>query len=204
MGQSGSGINRSAKDNVIEKKVTLRFNFTGVIDGFDQNISFGAEYRFGGNWSAGIDFAYIFRSVYLSQNKSASGYIVRPFVRFYPDKQRTQFLEAQLHYKFISYKITDWLGRDVSNGVPAYEEYTTFDYRKRVYGINIIAGTQENLTRDKKLKMELYIGLGYRYKKQGPVEGTYSRQRNSVSGFYGPEYSTFVLPLGASLIYDLK
>ncbi len=186
------------------ERLTLRFNFLGLIDDFDQNISIGVEYRFNEHWSTGGDVAYIFHSIYLSQSKTVRGYIIRPFIRYYPDKKRTGFFEAQMHYKFVSYGITDWIDRDIINGVASYQEYTSFHYNKNVYGINIIAGTKENLSQDKKLKIELFMGVGYRHKKQGADEGSYLRQRGNNISIYNPKYSTLVLPMGASLVYDIK
>ncbi|MEO6639071.1 MAG: DUF3575 domain-containing protein [Ginsengibacter sp.] len=183
---------------------TGRLNFTGIVDVFDENISIGGEYRLKDHWSIGTDVAYVYNSLYLSQSKTVRGYIVRPFIRYYPDQHRTGFFEAQLNYKYVAYHITDWIDRGGANGMPAYQEYTTFRYNKRVYGINIIAGTKENLSRNKRLKIELYLGIGYRYKKQDADIGTYLRQRGNNLSIYRPEYSTLVLPLGASLIYDFK
>lgn len=185
-------------------KITARFNFFGLVDVFDENISVGGEYRFNDHWSAGTDVAYIYSSIYLSQSKKTRGYTIRPFLRYYPDEKRTGFFEAQLHYKSVAYHLTDWIDRDVVNGVPGYQEYTSFHYNKKVYGINIIAGTKENLSRNKKLKIVLYLGVGYRYKTQGSDIGSYLRQRGNNISIYNPEYSTLVLPMGASLVYLIK
>ncbi|MDQ6904099.1 MAG: DUF3575 domain-containing protein [Bacteroidota bacterium] len=196
-------VRSSLKNNLNQKELTGRFNILGLTDIFDENISLGVEYTFHEHWSTGTDAAYIFDSYYLSQKKGTSGFMVRPFIRFYPDKKRIGFYEAELQYKFAAYRITDWLGRDATNGVPAYEEYTTFSYKKRVYGINIKAGRKEDLSRDKKFKMELYIGLGFRYKTQGVDNGTYVRRGNFIN-FYNPEYSTITVPLGVRFLYDFN
>ena len=185
-------------------KITARFSFFGLTDVFDENISVGGECRYNNHWSAGTDVAYIYNSIYLSQSKKIRGYIVRPFIRYYPDEKRNSFFEAQLHYKSVAYHLTDWIDRDVVNGVPGYQEYTSFNYNKKVYGINIIAGTKENLSRNKKLNIELYLGVGYRYKNQGADIGSYLRQRGNNISIYKPEYSTLVLPMGASLVYLIK
>lgn len=185
-------------------KITARFNFFGITDIFDENISIGGEYRYNDHWSAGTDVAYIYNSIYLSQSKKIRGYIIRPFLRYYPDEKRNSFFEAQLHYKSVAYYLTDWIDKDVVNGVPGYQEYTSFHYNKKVYGINIIAGKKANLSRNKKLKLELYIGVGYRYKTQGSDIGSYLRQRGNNISIYNPEYSTLALPMGASLVYAIK
>ncbi len=203
-GQSNNGIYRSVEEIFPDKKITGRFNFTGLLDVFDENISLGIEYRFKSLWSAGSDVAYIFRSDYLSESNTAGGIILRPFFRYYFNTRGRIFLEAQVHYKYAVYKLTDWVGRDVSNGIPAYEEYTTFRYHKRALGLNINFGDNVNLTRDEKLRLEPYIGLGVRFKKQGVDNGVYARERRLLASIYEPKYSTVVLPLGMRLVYDFK
>ena len=203
-GQSDNGMEQSVKDYFSVKKIIGRFNFTGLLDGFDQNISIGVEYRFNTQWSTGSDAAYIFRSVYLSESKNVNGVILRPFIRYYLSKNGSGFVEAEIHYKYVTYQLTDWIGREVTNGVPAYEEYTTLIFHKRAFGLNIKVGDNVNLTRDKKFRLEPYIGLGIRFKKQGVDNGVYGRNRRSFGAIYDPEYSTIVLPLGMRLVYDIK
>lgn len=172
------------------------------MDGLDQNISVGGEYRFAEEWSAGSDLAYIFYSEYLVESKSSKGLILRPFIRYYPENERNGFFEAGLHYKHVSYKITDWVGKDVINGQPSYEEYETFHYIKNAYEFNLKAGTAANLSRNKKFRIEFYAGLGIRFKNQGADNGSYSRSRNLFSSIYRPRYSTVVVPIGIRLVYD--
>jgi len=188
----------------LQKGITARFNFTGLLDGFDQNISIGGEYRFADHWSAGSDVAYIFASGYLGESKSSHGLILRPFIRYYPENGRYGFFEAGLHYKYVSYKITDWIEKDVVNGVPSYQEYSTFHYLKNVYEINLKAGTAANLSRNKKFRIEFYGGLGVRFKTQKSDNGSYSRTRGWLGSLYNPRYSTLVIPIGMRLVYDLK
>ncbi len=186
------------------KKIVARFNFTGIGDPYDENASVGGEYKFAPNWSAGSDVAYIFNSVYVKDAKKTRGYIVRPFIRFYPDTWRNGFLEVQFHYKYASYQLADWMGRDVTNGVPAYEEYTTFQYKKKAWGFHLNAGSSTKITPDNKLRLEFYIGLGIRYKKQYTDNGIFTPKNVTFSGLYNPHYTTVVLPIGLRLVYDLK
>ncbi len=195
---------QSLKSNFSENKITGRFNALGILDLLDANISLGAECRFNEHWSTGSDAAYIFSSDYLSESKVANGFIVRPFIRYYPKKNRYDFFEAELHYKFVAYQITDWLGKDAVNGVPAYEVFTTFNYKKKVYGLSIKAGSQENLSKDKRLRFEFYIGLGYRYKEQGAGDDIYDRRNGTLLHVYDPTYSSISIPLGIRFLYDIK
>lgn len=185
-------------------KIVGRFNFTGLADPYDENASIGAEYKFAPRWSAGSDVAYIFNSQYISNAKKSNGFIVRPFVRFYPNITRRGFLEVQVHYKYASYQVTDWLGKDVIEGIPAYEQYTTFQYIKKACDFHLIAGSSTNLTPDKKLRLEFYIGLGVRYKKQYVDNGFYTPKKGAFLELYNPQRTTAVLPMGMRLVYDLK
>jgi hypothetical protein len=198
-----SGTSQKVDNNLQGKTITARFNFLGIMDYYDVNFSIGAEYGLKPNWSIGSDLAYVYQSAYLYESKNSKGFIFRPFIRFYPGKDKRGFLEAELHYKYVSYKLTDWIARDVTNGVPAYEEYTTFHFRKNVFGVSIKTGTQANLSRNKKFRLELYIGLGIRFKNQGADVGTYIRGRGFFFDLYQPHYSAVVVPSGARFLYDI-
>jgi hypothetical protein len=188
----------------LEKGLTARFNFIGLLDAYDENFSVGGEYRFAEHWSAGSDVAYIFTSEYLSQSKSSHGVIIRPFIRFYPENGRNGFFEMGLHYKHVDYRITDWIGKNIVNGIPTYEKYETFSFIKNAYEVNFKAGTAANLSRNKKWRLEFYGGLGVRFKKQHSQNGSYTRHRNLFTSIYGPGYSTIVIPMGMRLVHDLK
>ncbi|MEP6628415.1 MAG: hypothetical protein ABJA32_10545, partial [Ginsengibacter sp.] len=58
-----------------DKGLTARFNYTGLIDPFDQNLSFGGEYKLNGHWATGLDLAWVLTSAYLSESKHANGLI---------------------------------------------------------------------------------------------------------------------------------
>jgi hypothetical protein len=186
------------------EKLYVRFNFLGLLDLSDENLSIGMEYRFRPKWSTGSDIAWIFNSSYLStQSNSANGFMVRPFIRYYPSKNKNRFFEAELYYKFVSYKIQDWLGHDPVNGIPSYEEFTTFHYNKNVLDIHIKRGTQLSLTKDHRLRMEFIYGLGLRWKWQRVKNGIYN-----LSGYlgtiYDPEVKTLVIPATIRLLYKIK
>jgi hypothetical protein len=188
----------------VQKALIARFNFTGLLDAYDENITIGAEYRFSEHWSTGSDVAYIFNSAYLSESHSSSGFIVRPFIRYYPENGRYGFFEAGFHYKHVSYKINDWIGKDVVNGQPAYEEYSAFHFIKNVYDFNLKAGTATDLSRNKKLRLEFYGGVGIRFKNQHSKEGSYTRTRGLLASLYNPHYSTLVVPMGMRIVYEIK
>lgn len=186
------------------KKITGRFNVLGMLDPYDENFSIGAEYKFSPHWSSGADVAYIFNSAYLSDSKHCQGFILRPFIRFYPNTSRRGYFEVELYYKHVAYQLTDWLGKDVVDVIPSYEEYTTFHFIKNAYGVNIKAGSSTNLTKDRRFRLEYYLGLGIRFKKQHADNGSYSPDKETLIGLYRPNYATTVLPVGIRLVYDLK
>lgn len=186
-----------------EPHYTLRLNFLGILDEFDRNASLGATYTTGDWWSAGLDAAYIFDSKYLSQSHKVRGFILRPLARAYFHDDKSGFFETNFHLKRVHYHITDWLGKDVVNGSPSYEEYTNFKYRKTVMGLDVKVGRRFDLTDDERLHLELFIGLGYRYKKQGAVGGSYLRERDGFFSLVDSDYSYPSFPLGMRFTWKL-
>jgi len=189
----------------LPEKLYVRLNFLGLLDGLDQNFSTGLEYKFAPRWSTGSDLAWIFNSQYFAATQSIRGIIFRPFIRYYVHKQKRErsFVEAELHYKFVSYKIQDWLGRNPVNGVPSYEEYTTFHYNKNVFDFHLKAGNQAYLSRNDQLRMEFNYGVGVRWKWQGVKNGVYNRT-GSLGNLFDPQVFTGVLSLSVRLVYAIK
>lgn len=191
-------------------KAAIRFNFTGLIDPVDNNISLGGELPFHPNWSVTTDLAYIEHSAYFTNIRRVSGYMVKPAIRFYPfSLHHNGFFEAVLFYKQASYHLRDYLGKDCSNGVPAYEQYQDFTYRKRVAGLNLQMGLQTALSRNKRLRFEAWLGLGLRIRQQD-VTGVENACYNvdpgrfgNVNGSSGTSVLTS-LPAGMRLVYCIK
>lgn len=143
---------------------SVRFNFTGLADPYDGNISIGAEYAVGSRLSVIADFAYIFYARFPSEILSASGVLIRPVIRYYMSNSPIIFFEAAPFYKHAGYKMEDWVGKDCINGIPAYKQYQKYIFRRRVLGLNLQAGIQAVLSKDKALRLEFYTGLGIRIK----------------------------------------
>lgn len=108
----------------------MRFNFLGIADVLDENFSIGLEHRFHPKWAIGTEVGWIFYSRYIPRCQKATGFLTRPFIRYYPNENDAGFFEVELHYKYASYKVQDWLGRIPIRNFPTYEEYTTFHYHK--------------------------------------------------------------------------
>ncbi len=187
-----------------QKNIIVRVNFAGLLDFYDQNISLGAEYPFNPQWSAGIDAGYIFQSEYIRENTGVKGMILRPFIRYYFKEKRTGFLEANLHYKNVVYKVKDWIGRDITNGIPAYEELSIFDFNKNVYGINVVIGNKWNLDKkNNRIKLEPYAGLGARIRRQKSGNGSFAFNNNWFSPDFEPKFSYLAILMGMRLTFKL-
>lgn len=199
-----------AQSAVPPYKAAVRFNFTGLIDPVDNNISLGGELPFHPNWSVITDLAYIEHSSYFSTIKQTSGYIIKPAIRYYPSSLRhTGFFEAVLFYKQANYHLRDWLGKDCVNGIPVYEQYQDFVYRKRVAGIQLQTGLQTALSRNKLLQFEAWLGLGIRLRQQDVINQENTCYNGSSAGFgdINGSSGTSVLssfPAGMRLVYRIR
>lgn len=159
---------KDKSNEVKEKDIFLRWNVSSLLDLLEPNVSIGAEYRIKENFSVSLDAGYLFYSQFYSSvdNQNATGFIVRPAVRYYPDSKRRFFIEGEFHFKQVTYQLTDWLQRDLSsNGVPSYQEYTDFKLRKQVFGFNAKLGYVLPLSKDNKIWLEPYWGIGIKLKK---------------------------------------
>jgi len=193
--------------------VYLRFNWLGLMDMQDFNVSIGGEKRLNKRWSATMDAGYIFGSLYYGKTNRTTGIILRPGVRLYLVKHTNLYYELQFHYKGVRYNVIDWLDKDLVNNVPAYEEHKTFQVRRRVYGGHILFGGRMLSFRNTRLSMEAYFGLGFRYKEEwlpreepnsGYMTGPNMLIRQSL---FATRKSTQVLPslpFGFRFVYAIR
>ncbi|RYF86911.1 MAG: DUF3575 domain-containing protein [Chitinophagaceae bacterium] len=149
-------------DSLSATTAFARLNPLGLVDISDMNLSVGAEKRFSNRSSVALDVAYIFFSQRFHDRGRTSGVMLRPAYRFFPGKKYF-FLETELQYKLVTHRYTDWVGKDVENGVASYEEYMNFRLRKQVLGVHLKAGRQFNLS--DKLWLEIYLGVGVHFRK---------------------------------------
>lgn len=193
-------------------KIYLRFSPIGLIDFLDGNFTVGGEYRFNNNWSVTMDAGFIFYSQYVRSNRTA-GLLLRPGIRKYAGKKKDYFFDLQFHYKGVMYHVNDWIERDVVDGVSGYEQLTTFKYRKQVFGVQLMSGGKEFLTRDHRLFLEVAAGFGLHYKVIGPYHEPNSRYEdpfalvvNSRENLSTPPSRTIVpsLPVTVRLVYKLR
>ena len=173
----------------------------------DHTLLLTGEYRFNRKFALVTDVGYIFASDYISETKATWGFNIRPSLRMYYGKRNKGYLQAQAFYKMATYTLRDWVGKDCVNGVPAYEEEMDFDYRKRVVGFNVIAGSLLPIARNGKWFIDLYGGLGFRHKTHQMVNNgnvCYNLNNGSFFDLYGDEMTTISLPMGARLTYVLQ
>lgn len=173
----------------------------------DHTLLLTGEYRFNSKLALVTDVGYIFASDYISETKRTWGFNIRPSLRMYHGKRNKGYLQAQAFYKMATYTLHDWVGKDCVNGVPAYEQEMDFDYRKKVVGFNIIAGTLLPLSRDNKWFIDLYGGLGFRHKTHRMVNeanGCYNLNSGSFLDLYNDEMTTLSLPMGVRITYVLQ
>ena len=202
------------KKNTYEKKagtIQLRFYPLGLANILDMNVTAGADVFFAKNNAISIDAGYVFASAYEGGGlRGASGFIFRPGYKFYWASKSNWFGELSFIYKNIKYAGQEsWVGRQVVNGVPAYEEFMRYTVRKEVYGIHAKMGFNFNISRRKRgnLSMEPYWGIGAQYRKYNADLAPGDVLRNGdTNGFlfeYGNRW-TVAMPVGLRLMYRIR
>lgn len=203
------GLSAQKKKGVMryEDKLSIRVSPLGLIDVFDGNLTAGIIYSLNNRWSLSTDLSCIFYSAYLNDNMGSSGYIVKPSVRYYVSDTRKFFFESSVWYKRSTYKLTDWLDMDCVNGVPAFRELKDFRFRKRVLGWNVQGGFQKGLMKNNKLRMEIYAGLGIRFKWQDIKDepsACYDPNSFFINEIYSPYNVGVSIPHGMRLVYVIE
>lgn len=191
----------------------VRFNFPGVVDPLETNLSGGLEYKKTEQLSYTADLGYVYFSSIMGDVKRTNGLIFRTAIRYYSKNTPQLFGELELHNKLVYYRMHDWLGINAVNGVPSYEEFKYFNYAKYVGGVNIKTGYQGRLSKDKRWWMEVYMGFGVKYRNyylSGQPGGTVYNSVNNNGFFWGNNRAAggggMVLPnlsLGMRLLYRL-
>jgi hypothetical protein len=182
----------------------LRCSPLGFIDLYDGNINLGGEYRLNNTWAATLDAGAILYSTYFISDRT-SGFLFRPGIRFYPKGDKDFFIDMQLHYKNVTYRIKDWLQKDVVANVASYEEYKVFRFKKQVMGVHVMAGFRDYFGDSRRFYLEGYVGLGLHYKDEGLHNEPNSkydfglRVRRNTGKYLVP-----ALPAGVRLVYLLR
>jgi hypothetical protein len=191
-------------DTLTTGSTLLRFNIINLVDVSEPNISFGAERRISGRLSLALDAGYIVHSQRFHDIGRSSGFIIRPAVRYFPEKSRI-FLEAEVHYKQHTHHIHDWIGRDVVAGVPAYQEYKEFRLRKQVIGPHFKFGTL--IPVNNRFWFEFYVGVGIHFRKYsvvGEKNVVYTFNQDLQTVTTGDSKTLVAVPVGWRILYRLR
>jgi hypothetical protein len=130
----------------------------------------GVEKKLKSNFSIGADAGYIFRTNYVinttnsSTSHQAKGFVVRPALRYYVSDRNRFYWEGALTYQFIDEKYEEFLGVNCVNGVPAYFKLTNFSMLRTTADASARFGGCFNLFKSKKLFLEMFAGVGARYR----------------------------------------
>lgn len=155
----------------------------------DGGISLALENRYTKEWSVLIEGTWIFIDEKGDYNlrgqytPKAKGFRIRPEIRYYmPGRGHKYklFFAQEISYKRVSY-LEEWIqkvGENTSGGTYDYEKMTAYDKVKTIVGTSGKMGLQFFFDPRHKYMMELYVGLGIKYRKvkfkgDGPSYGSY-------------------------------
>lgn len=202
-GKGQQPVKRALKADTV--KLYLRFNPLGPLDFFDGNLTFGGEYRFNDSWAATLDAGAILYSAYFDKTRLTAGVLFRPGIRAYPTRYKDLFVDFQFHYKDVTYRIHDWLEKDVVGNAASYEERKLFRYKKQVMGGRIMIGIRNYFTQNARFFIEVYAGIGIHYKVEGlhnEPNSRYERRFRILSD--NGRYTVPAIPLGVRIIYRIR
>ncbi len=188
-------------------KTAVSFNPT-VLAATDNMVMIGGEHRLKKRFALVLDAGYIFDSYLSFQEviKTTTGFTVRPGVRLYNGRDKRGYLELNVFYKQVNYKLYDWLGKDCVNGIETYEQLQKFTYRKKTVSFNFLTGRQFRLSN--KLLLDLYGGLGVKIRNQGPAESSSCYRENERRSLLGNRFARHDVlasfPFGVKLLLPVK
>lgn len=176
----------------------------------DYTILPGIEFKIKPKLLLTGEAGYIFASDYLRNEnggeRKASGFIIRPALKFFMNDRSRTYLQPQFFYKQVTHRVYDWLGKEMVDNVASYEQLQNFKYRRKIVGVNVILGTVMPLGLRNSF-VDLYIGLGVRKKTVKVVgEPTSSYQRIPIIGNSDNANEGIFpsLPAGIRFIYAFK
>jgi hypothetical protein len=181
-----------SKPKINPSQWVYRWQPLGLIDPFDMNLTLGVEYAYHPKRSLTFDAGYIFASQYGSGSDGnginpARGVLLRGGHRFYLGPRKGSFLDTDLQYKGVRYRNeAQWIWRGVVNGIPAYEEWRSFDSKKKVWIAAVKFGVPIDFGRRSPLGVEFWVGFGVRnrtFSPDLPADASLSNQRNFIFNF---------------------
>ncbi|MEO6916780.1 MAG: hypothetical protein ABI151_15065 [Chitinophagaceae bacterium] len=186
--------------------LSVRVNLFGPLDILDGNFTGGIEYGISPRLSLTGDLGAIVYSAYLNNNSRALGYLFKPGLKYYFTEKRRGYVEGNIFYKRVGYKVDGWLSRGNINGVPSYEENRIFIYRKRVAGLQFLAGYKARLNKKSTVWLDSYGGLSVRMKWQDIKDLPDAVYRRDNIFFDGLRENYSIYPgfqMGLRLVFDL-
>lgn len=191
--------------SVFKYNTAVSFN-PSLLMGPDYTAMFGMEHRLKNNLALVMDAGYVFSSSYFNGSilKSAGGFNLRPGIRIYTKEEKRFYLQLQVFYKRVDYKIYDFLGKSCVNEIPTYEQLQNFTYRKNTFSFNPVVGSLFRIS--DKVLLEIYAGLGAKIKNQRTTEEAtcYRNNQSNFLNLYRPHSVAANLPLGIKIIFPLK
>ncbi len=177
-----------------------------MLIGPDFTLAGGYEFRVKPSAVISLEAGYIMGSGHFDNgtdnSRSATGFIVRPSVKYFVNTRKNFYLQPQLFYKMVNHKMNDWLGKNCVDDVPTYEERQDFTYRRQAYGFNLIGGVL--LPTRSRLMFDIYFGLGIRHRKVGVVGEPNSCYEPMNMLSLGEDEGTYPnVPLGLRLLFKL-
>ena len=207
-GTTGMAQQAATYPTMAKGDVFIKFSPLGIINPFDGNLSFGAEYCFLKKWSINMEAAKIFYSFYAPHTSHTSGVILRPSIRHYLNDSENFFLELQFHYKNVTYQLYDSLTYEATATTPAYGERTENRFDRKVIGVHAMGGIKLPMDKKRRFWLEFYWGLGMHFKWQHlafPSNSIYKNENRNrifrINDFNGEGAPAF--PAGGRLVFRI-
>ncbi len=146
--------------------INLRFSPLALARLKHNTFLIGFEKKLKGNFSIGADAGYIFYTTYILDGTShkASGFVVRPALRYYVTDKNRFYWEGALTWQYIDEKHSDELGMGCVNEVPAYFKQQDFSLLRTTADASIRFGSCFNLFKSNRVFLEMFGGIGARYR----------------------------------------
>jgi hypothetical protein len=146
--------------------INLRFSPLALARLKHNTVLFGVEKKLKGNFSISADAGYIFYTNYIFNGSShkANGFVVRPALRYYVSDRNRFYWEGALTYQLIDEQHTDFLGMNCVNSVPSFFKFSDFSMLRTTADASVRFGGCFNLFKSKKLFLEMFAGVGARYR----------------------------------------
>jgi hypothetical protein len=195
---------KAQKDTLVKGNTFIRFNAVNLADVSEPNISFGVERRFFDKVSLAFDAGYIFYSQQFHSMEVHRDLFLRTAARYFPFN-KTLYLEGEVHYKQHTHHLHDWVGHDVVEGVPSYEEYKNSGYARQVGGLHLKVGRLIPVS--KRIWLDMYAGIGYHLRKYFIVDDpdyVYNITFEFTSITTPQKDHLPAFPMGCRILYKLR